>query len=129
MTKEQDFKRRFATVLQDLQRDGKDDKAAMLLLGSLASDLSRDFKANDWTQAKRSMSAAASNALLKKMQEEGSAHQAAGRSKHAYAIQALAVSLVAHTQLTDPDMRTGDRLLDDLINSAIGFYRAQPKPS
>ncbi|HTM78581.1 MAG TPA: hypothetical protein VL133_13250, partial [Devosia sp.] len=57
MTKEQDFKQRFAAVLQDLQQDGSNNTAAMLLLGSLAADLSRDLHAANWTQAKAALTA------------------------------------------------------------------------
>ena len=128
MTKEQDFKHRFTTVLRDLQQDGASDPAAMLLLGSLAADLSRDLHAANWTQAKQAMTATTYDALLRKMEQEGNAHHAAGRNKHAYAIQALAVSLIARTQRADPEMVTGDQLLDKLINTAIALYQAQPRP-
>jgi hypothetical protein len=74
------------------------------------------------------MTASTYDALLKKMEQEGNAHHAAGRNKHAYAIQALAVSLIARTQRADPEMVTGDRLLDKLINTAIALYQAQPRP-
>ena len=53
MTKEQDFKRRFATVLQDLQQVGSKDPNVMLLLGSLAADLSDDLQQPNWTAAKK----------------------------------------------------------------------------
>lgn len=127
MTKEQDFKQRFAAVLQDLQHDGASDPAAMLLLGSLATDLSHNLHATNWTQAKQAMTAKDYDALLKTMTVQGNAHHAAGRAKHAYAIQALAVSLIAHTQHADPDMVSGEHLLDGLINSAIALHRAQAK--
>ncbi|WP_375452815.1 hypothetical protein [uncultured Devosia sp.] len=126
-TREQEFKRRFAAVLLDLQQHGIKDPVAMMLLGSLASDLSRDFKAANWTQAKQAMSSASYNTLLARLQTEGNAHVAAGRDKHSYAIQALAMSLVARTQQADPDMVTGAHLLDTVINSAVTAYRKQPK--
>ncbi|HTM79209.1 MAG TPA: hypothetical protein VL133_16465, partial [Devosia sp.] len=81
MTKEQDFKHRFAAVLRDLQQDGGNNPAAMLLLGSLAADLSRDLQAADWTQAKAAMTVTTYDALLNKMQQEGNAHHAAGNAQ------------------------------------------------
>jgi hypothetical protein len=117
MTKEQDFKHRFATVLQDLQQEGAKDPQVMYLLGSLASDLSDDLTPSLYDQ------------LLKKFEHEGNQHHAAGRMSHAYVIQALAVSLVAGTQRKDPTMREGEQLLDARINHAIALYRAQPKPN
>lgn len=129
MTKEQDFKQRFATVLQDLQQDGSNDGPTMYLLGSLASDLSADLKSKTWSDAKKVITPALYDQLLKKFEHEGNEHHAAGRGTHAYAIQALAVSLVAGTQRKDPEMREGEQLLDARINHAIALYRAQPKPN
>jgi hypothetical protein len=129
MTKDNDFKRRFAAVLQDLQQDGTKDPAAMMLLGGLASDLARDFKAQDWSQAKQSLNAENYDGLLKTFQSEGNALHAAGQEKHAYAIQALAVSLIAITQRADPDMVAGENLLDAIINRAVAVYRSQSKPN
>jgi hypothetical protein len=126
MTKEQDFKRLFATVLQDLQT-GRKDKRTMLLLGSLASDLSNDLSRKNWTEAKQVMTAATYDQLLKRFQEEGNTHHAAGHAEAAYVIQALMVSLVAGTQRNDPEMKTGEQLLDALIDSSVALYRAQPK--
>ena len=129
MTKDNDFKRRFAAVLQDLQQDGTKDPAAMMLLGGLASDLARDFKAQDWSQAKQSLNAENYDGLLKTFQSDGNALHAAGQEKHAYAIQALAVSLIAITQRADPDMVAGENLLDAIINRAVAVYRSQSKPN
>lgn len=129
MTKEDAFKRRFATVLQDLQRDGTKDPAAMLLLGSLAADLARDLNTTTWSQAKQALSPGTYDTLLRTLESAGNAHHAAGQEKHAYAIQALAVSLVARTQHADPDIVEGEKLLDAVINRAIVLYRNQPKPN
>ncbi len=127
MTKEQDFKRHFAAVLRDLNEGGRKDPEAMLLLGGLASDLSDDLKRKNWTLAKQVMTPVIYNQLLKRFDQEGSDHLAAGRTTHAYVIQALAVSLVAGTQRNDPEMKSGEDLIDVLINRAIALYRAQPK--
>jgi hypothetical protein len=129
MTREEEFKQRFAAVLKDMQQDGIKDMPAMILLGSLASDLSNDLKAADWTRAKQVMTPKIYNQLLTRLSEEGNAHLAAGTGKHAYAIQALSFSLIAGTQRKDPVMRTGEELLDVVINRAIAVYRAQPRPN
>lgn len=129
MTKEQDFKHHFATVLRDLRQDGARDPGAMMLLGSLAADLATEMNASTWSRAKDGMTANAYDALLQKLQEEGNAHHAAGRAAHAYVIQAIAVSLIARTQGNDPDMLAGDRLLDGLIDRAIVLYRNQRRPA
>ncbi|WDR03862.1 hypothetical protein PSQ19_07455 [Devosia algicola] len=123
MTKEQDFKQRLATVLQDLQESGVKDQAAMELLGSLALDLSGNLRAVNWSQAKKLITTPTYSTLLEKFEQEGNEHHQAGREKHAYAIQALAISLIAGTMRADPVIRQGEILLDTIIDAAVAAYR------
>lgn len=127
-TKEDDFKTRLAAVVEDLDKAGTKDAEAMLLLGRLASDLSGQIKAANWTQAKRRMSRADYNTLLEGFREGGNAHYREGRIKQAYAIQTLAMSLIAPTQ-PSLEVRQGGHLLDTLIDRAIVFYRRSRKKS
>ncbi len=127
MTKEQEFKTRFAAVLQDLQQSGTKDAEAMWLLGSLASDLAGNLKATTWTAAKSNVSSKSYDALLYSFESQGTEHHAAGRKKHAYAIQALAVSLIAGTQRRDEQMAAGETLLDQIIDHSIALYRKAAK--
>ena len=123
MTKEQDFKARFAEVLKDMQQSGSKDKEAMWLLGSLASDLAEDLKRNSWTSAKAAMGPKTYDALLNKFQEQGNEHHQEGRRKHAYVIQALSMSLIARTQRAEPQMAEGEALLDRITDHAAAVYR------
>jgi hypothetical protein len=127
MTKEQDFKLRFAAVLQDLQQTGSKDNEAMLLLGSLASDLADNLKSVTWTAAKSAMSAKTYDTLLHTFEAQGNEHHQAGRKKHAYVIQILAVSLIARTQRADPEMQAGEALLDQIIDYTLAVYRKNKK--
>lgn len=124
-TKEQDFKRRFIAVLADLQQNALDDDEAMWLLGSLAAGLIDDLGATDWASAKRSMDTATRDGLLRTFETEGNVHHQAGRRKQAYAIQAMAVSLIASTQTSDPEIAVGEPLLDQLIDASAIAYRRQ----
>ncbi|WDR05300.1 hypothetical protein PSQ90_13535 [Devosia rhodophyticola] len=123
MTKEQDFKQRLAAILKDMQESGVKDQAAMELLGSLALDLSGNLNAVSWSQAKKLITTPTYSVLLKKFEQEGNEHYQAGREKHAYAIQALAVSLVAGTMRADSVIREGEILLDAIIDAAVAAYR------
>ncbi len=127
MTKEQDFKIRFAEVLKDLQQNGSKDNEAMWLLGSLAADLADDLKVTNWSAAKRTMHPQTYNTLLKTFETQGNEHHQAGRGKHAYAIQTLAVSLIARTQGADPQMAAGEALLDQIIDYTVAVYRSEKK--
>ncbi|HEV7345058.1 MAG TPA: hypothetical protein VGN60_05435 [Devosia sp.] len=124
-TKEQDFKRRFIAVLADLQQNALDDDEAMWLLGSLAAGLIDDLGASDWVSAKRNMDTATRDGLLRTFETEGNAHHQAGRGKQAYAIQAMAVSLIATTQTSNPEIAVGEPLLDQLIDASATAYRRQ----
>jgi hypothetical protein len=125
MTKEEDFKQRFAAVLKDLQENGSKDNEAMWLLGSLASDLAGNFKAKDWSSIKRGMHAQSYDTLLRTFESQGNEHHREGRDKHAYAIQVLAVSLIARTQGADPQMAAGEALLDQIIDYTVAVYRRE----
>lgn len=121
-SKEADFKTRLAAVLNDIQGQGTKDAEAMWLMGGLASDLSANLKASSWRAAKSRMNRATYDMLLTKFREEGNAHHREGRIKHAYAIQALAMSLIAPT-MKDAKVREGGQLLDTLIDGAVTLYR------
>ena len=68
-TKEEDFKRRFATLLQDLQQTGTKDTETMWVLGTLAAELAKDLQSSTWSGAKAKMNVAIYDQLLKKFQE------------------------------------------------------------
>jgi len=124
-SKEAVFKRRFAAVLQDLQQAGSKDGEAMALLGSLAGELAAKAGQKSWTGLKSIMTADAYASLLRTFDDRGNRHHREGRAKHAYAIQALAISLVAATQRSDPAMAAGEKLLDSVIDYTVAVYFRQ----
>jgi hypothetical protein len=121
-TKEEDFKRRFATLLQDLQQIGTKDPETMWVLGTLAAELAKDLQSSTWSDAKAKMNVAIYDQLLKKFQERGEDHYRAGRQNEAYAIQVLSYSLIARTQTRDPQMAEGETLIDAVIDRAATMY-------
>lgn len=130
-TKEDDFKQRFVAVLQDLRGNGSTDPEAMFLIGSLAARLVDRSAQPSWTNYKTTMTPAAYDKLLRDFEKQGNDFHKEGKAKQAYAIQVLAMSLVARTQV-DPEVRTGDTLLDEIVGFLIAAYRkakaADPKP-
>lgn len=121
-TKEDDFKQRLAAVLEDLHSHGVDDGEAMFLLGSFASRIVADSKSKSWVNLKSRMNMQDYQSMLKMMEARGNTLVKEGKGKAAYAIQALAVSLVARAQ-KDPVVLQGDKLLDKLIDASIRQYR------
>lgn len=129
-TKEEEFKQRFAAVLLDLTENGNKDPEALWLIGSLACELSEKSGHTQWAEFKRGMSRQTYDQLLADFQKEGNRQHQEGDPKKAFAIQVLGISLVARTQ-TDSEMRAGDALLDQLIETTMTVYRANrsPKPN
>ena len=119
MTKQEDFKAHFVEVLTDLQQSGTKDGEAMAMLGTLAADIARPLGQTSWTGTKAVLNAKGYEELLVSFQKHGNALHKAGKTKQAYAMQALAVSLVARSQQADPDLAAGVKLLDALIDRTV----------
>lgn len=122
-SKEAQFKQFFATVLKELRETADQDGQAMLVIGSLATELTDRLGQPSWSAAKGALSQANYDELLGSFQQQGNALHQAGKEQEAYAIQALAVSLVAMTQRTDPEMAAGEKLLDTIIDSTVAVTR------
>jgi len=124
-TRNAEFKQRFAAVLSDIQKSGAEDGEAMARIGSLASDLAGTLKQQTWAATKANMTTETYNDLLKVFEQRGNEYHQSGKNKHAYAIQALAMSLVAATLRTDPQMAEGEKMLDAIIDRSVAVYRTQ----
>lgn len=122
MNTQTEFKQRLAAVLQDLKDSGMEDGQAMFFLGNFATRICDSVGKVGWTDVKNVITTSDYDRLLKEFETEGNRLYAEGSVKAAYALQALAVSLVARTQ-ADPQVKSGEALLDIVIDTAIGNYR------
>lgn len=118
-----EFKQRFAAVLSDIQKSGAEDGEAMSLIGHLAADLADTMQQQTWAAAKANMTTQTYNDLLKVFEQRGNEYHQAGKTKHAYAIQALAMSLIAATMRSDPQVAMGEKVIDTIINRSVAIYR------
>jgi len=118
---EEDFKSRFAVVLKDLMDNGHKDPEAMWLMGSLAARIMNDVKMNDWSEFKTSLTKEGYDALLNAFQRQGQELHSSGNQKAAYAVQAIAVSVVA-SKMTDPDVISGNELMDEFIGQTVRIF-------
>jgi len=127
-TKPEDLKPLLAAVIDDLHKAGAKNAEAMLLIGHIASDLAGQIRAPSWSEAKRRMNRADYNTLLREFSVGGTKHHREGRMVHAYAVQALGMSLVAATDAS-PEVKQGEQLLDEIIDRAVVLYRRTRKKS
>ncbi|MBD8064141.1 hypothetical protein IC608_01445 [Devosia sp. PTR5] len=123
-TKEAEFKQRFAAVIRDLHEAGGEDGEAMAILGSMAGELALANKKPSWSAFKQGLTNDTYRQLIAAFTEKGNEHHQAGRHKQAYAIQALAMSVVAMTQRADADVAAGEKLLDQAIDHTAKTYIA-----
>ena len=119
-----EFKQRFAAVLADVQKTGAEDGEALALIGHLAHDLATSLQQPNWSKAKSVITTQTYNDLLKVFEQRGNEYHQAGKSKHAYAIQALAMSLIAGTMRADQQMAQGEKFLDAVIDRSVAVYQS-----
>jgi hypothetical protein len=124
-TKEQDLKNRLAAVVKDMHEQGSKDAEAMWLMGSIASAIVDQGKAKSWSALRPLLTPADFDKLVTTFKAKGEEFVAEGKVKAAYAVQALAVCVVAGTQ-ADPMVVEGARLLDIAIDRSILFFRQNP---
>jgi hypothetical protein len=122
MTSEDDFKARFVAIMQDVREAGAKDTQAMWLVGSIAAGLLDRAKVETWKKYASSRTPMARRVLLEDLEGKGKGFTSQGRTRHQYAIQLIAASLIAHT-VKDQVVKSGNALLDELIDGAVAFYR------
>lgn len=130
-TKEEDFRERFVAMMQDLHANGGKDQEAMFLIGSLASRLMDKTGAKSWATFKSTLGSYDRSVLLTDFETQGNKFHNDGKRKHAYAVQVLAMSVIAPSQ-TDEDVLSGNKILDSIVNRLVTVFRkaeaATPKP-
>jgi len=125
-----EFKERFVAVLQDMRGSIWSNPEHQFLIGSLAARLISKAGQPDWPAYKATLTRSKYDALLLDMQMKGNEFHAEGEDAKAYAMQVLAMSVIARMQ-TDPQVRAGNRLLDEMIDTYVEAFRkaeAMAKP-
>lgn len=117
------FKQRFVQVMNDMGKNVHKDPETLYMIGSLAAHLIDRAKVPDWVSLKSALSQEAYTGLLNSFQTQGNEHHKNGNKKAAYAIEILAISVICMTQRDDPQLASGEELLDRLIGDTIGLFR------
>lgn len=111
-----------ATLLDDLRTDGGQDGEAMFMLGAGADRLASLAQVQGWGELKSKLQSPEITVLLQQIDSEGKQMLAEDKIKHAYALQALGMSLAA-TGNTDPLVQAGAELVDQIIEETLANYR------
>lgn len=114
---------KLTAVLADLQESGAEDGEAMFMLGAGADHLCSSIEVENWPAFRQRLDARAMTGLLAQIDSEGQAALAEGKAKHAYALQALGLSLTATGFSQDEAIRNAAALLDEVIARALALYR------
>lgn len=122
-----DFKTSFTQILRDLQENGGANGEALAAVGGLAAIIAAQLQVPSWSEAKTAMSEGTHNKLLKRLETDGVAQLKAGNHNGAYAAQVIAVSMIARRYRSDPEMQTGEALLDQLIDYAASVHNGLTK--
>lgn len=128
-TREEIFSKRFREVITELGSTTRRDPAGLRLIGSLASDLMKQAKVRKWEDLKAGLSAETYDILLNSFQKQGNEQAKKGNTKAAFAIEVLALSVVASTVRDDEHIISGEVLLDKMIEDMVELYRRNPVPS
>jgi hypothetical protein len=120
-TPEDEFKRRFVLMMQDL-KDHRSKPEAMFFVGNLAANLIDKGDAKDWRAYKAGLEPARRAILLAELQKRGNGFAAQGKADQTYAIQVLAMSIVGGEQ-DGEHMQAGVKLIDKLIGMYVTAYR------
>jgi hypothetical protein len=120
-SKEEVFKQRFDAIMADMGDEVPPDD--VLMVGSLASQLVEHAQVRTWSRFKLKLTKTNYGALLKTFQNQGNSLARQGALQQVHAIEVLACSLIARTQVHDPAILADDKRLDAIIDSAIEVYR------
>lgn len=126
MTPDEFFKTRFVNLMKDLGENAKNDPETIWLIGSLAGSIIEENKKKTWKEFKLSLTKDDFNRLLAAFQSQGTRLAKDKNHKSAYAVETLAISVIAPTMNKDPHIVEGNKLLDSMIGDAIKFYRSRP---
>lgn len=122
------MRHKLIVVLDDLAKAGGKDPDAMWFTGKFADAIAAQFGAGSWAETRRPITRQDYEQVLRACDTAIAEHARAGRERHAYAIQMVATAWAARSH-DDAEIASGALLLDEVIDKAITFYRANPIPA
>ena len=122
--KESLFNQQFSALVAELSDPAQADTQTMVAVAALARRMMDDAKVKSWADFKRSQTRELYDTTLRTFQKHGNELVKQKKLRTAYAVQVLAMSLIARTQ-THPDVQADDHKLDRIIDFLVSQTDAQ----
>ncbi len=121
---EEVFKKRFLEVMKQMGESTSKDPEGVWMIGSLAASLLDQSKSPDWVHLKKSLTPEIYNSLINSFRTQGNQLAKDGKEKAAFAVEVLALSIIAPTlsEKNEP-IASGDKLLNNMVQDSINFFR------
>ncbi len=121
---EEIFKKRFVEVMTEMGENTRKDPESVWLIGSLSASLLDQSKSHNWVHFKKALTPEIYNSLINSFRQQGNQLAKEGNEKAAFAVEVLALSIIAPT-LSDENepIASGDKLLNKMVQDSIDFFR------
>jgi len=122
VNREEIFKQRFSAMLDEM-KGAAAIPGELEAVGGLANVFVSHSGQPSWTAFKAAISRADYDGVLSTLRKQGNRLAQEGDMRQVHAMEVLAVSLIAKTQMQDPEIAADAVVLDRLIDNALNLYR------
>lgn len=120
---EEIFRKRFLEVMKEMGENTRNDPEGIWMIGSLASSLLKQSQSPTWKRFKSALTPEVYNSLINSFRKQGNQLAKDGKEKAAFAVEVLALSIIAPTQSGQNEhIASGDQLLNKMVQDSIDFF-------
>ena len=121
---EEIFKKRFVEVMTEMGENTRKDPESVWLIGSLSASLLDQSQTPTWIHFKKALTPEVYNSLINSFRQQGNQLAKEGNEKAAFAVEVLALSIIAPTLSAENEpIASGDKLLNKMVQDSINFFR------
>ena len=118
------FTRRFFKVMEEMGENTKNDAEGVWMIGSLAASLLDQSQSRDWVHFKKTLTPEVYDGLIESLRKQGNQLAGEGKEKAAFAVEVIALSIIAPTQSDNNEhLVSGDKLLNKMVQDSVNFFR------
>ncbi len=118
------FIRRFFKVMKEMGQNTQNDPEGVWMIGSLAASLLDQSQSRSWAHFKKALTPEVYNGLVESLRKQGNKLAGEGKEKAAFAVEVIALSIIAPTQSGNNEhLSSGDKLLNKRVQDSVDFFR------